>query len=610
MRYDICLVKFLFSIAHHPRYIISCSNSFITFDVVTSDLARQVYPKVEGLMIGLELSPDNKFAAAYTNNNEIVLLNTLVSEFVKIENPFKDTDGESSIKSEGDKTQVGQDRSEYNVRTEIQGMVVLEGKLVVYSNKSWCVFDMAGTRLGEGANPAPNYILKLQMLSLEQYSIISWSGDEDDDTGGLQSFVDGQPTEFLPYYGSLALTEDQTRAFLCDNQAPGNNTVSRYEFTNGRWEQELMFQYNEDNILMMSLSVDEQWCIATTMRGFKLWSVDGRQSKKLLLAKNVRNVSKRPGVSSSLVLSAGDKYAVAGIRKELYIWNMETEELSKVLYAHFQRIVDIKSLVVGRENSVITSSIDRSIKVWDLNYIFEDDHHIDKHELTIESVSVSSKANLAVTATRGCIGVWDYMTGNLNYSLAKNDMGAIVTHAIVNEEGNTVIAAESGEILFWSLETKSVIFNEECRGIVQMIFNKKQTKCLVVQGSGPMGSHTGFVQTKHFPSGETDVSFEFTYRKFVDVVWTSDESYIVCYGFEKLKNHLYVHSAKTGKLVHKFMVKYDGFKEVQSMVVLPEKAGIVGLIDVDKGNIMDVVNKKLIKSIQGWGGNCTKVRAE
>ena len=81
-----------------------------------------------------------------------------------------------------------------------------------------------------------------------------------------------------------------------------------------------------------------------------------------------------------------DKYAVSGIRKELYIWNMETEELSKVLYAHFQRIVDIKSLVVGRENSVITSSIDRSIKVWDLNYIFEEGHHIDKHDLTIESV--------------------------------------------------------------------------------------------------------------------------------------------------------------------------------------------------------------------------------
>jgi hypothetical protein len=29
------------------RYIVSVSNKFITFDVVTSDLARQVYPKVK-----------------------------------------------------------------------------------------------------------------------------------------------------------------------------------------------------------------------------------------------------------------------------------------------------------------------------------------------------------------------------------------------------------------------------------------------------------------------------------------------------------------------------------------------------------------------------------
>jgi DUF1365 family protein len=44
--------------------------------------------KVEGLMIGLELSPDNKFAAAYTNNNQTILLNTLISEFFIIDNPL------------------------------------------------------------------------------------------------------------------------------------------------------------------------------------------------------------------------------------------------------------------------------------------------------------------------------------------------------------------------------------------------------------------------------------------------------------------------------------------------------------------------------------------
>ena len=53
---------------------------------------------------------------------------------------------------------------------------------------------------------------------------------------------------------------------------------------------------------------------------------------------------------------------MTGIRQELLCWDMETGDLVKRMVAHFQRIVDIKSLVVGSDNAVITSSIDRSIK--------------------------------------------------------------------------------------------------------------------------------------------------------------------------------------------------------------------------------------------------------
>ena len=83
---------------------------------MTSDLARQVYPGVEGLMMGaaypwssprkshdcsfsdLELSEDDKYAAAYTNNYQIIILNTLISEFIIIENPFKHSQIQGDIK--------------------------------------------------------------------------------------------------------------------------------------------------------------------------------------------------------------------------------------------------------------------------------------------------------------------------------------------------------------------------------------------------------------------------------------------------------------------------------------------------------------------------------
>ena len=66
--------------------------------------------------------------------------------------------------------------------------------------------------------------------------------------------------------------------------------------------------------------------------------------------------------------------------------SMETGDMVKRMTAHFQRIVEIKSLVVGSNNEIITSSIDRCIKIWNLDYIFEKERHIDKHSLTIDSI--------------------------------------------------------------------------------------------------------------------------------------------------------------------------------------------------------------------------------
>ena len=48
-------------------------------------------------MVALEISKDNKFAAAYTNNNQTALLNTLVNEFVIIDNPFSSSEPDSQM---------------------------------------------------------------------------------------------------------------------------------------------------------------------------------------------------------------------------------------------------------------------------------------------------------------------------------------------------------------------------------------------------------------------------------------------------------------------------------------------------------------------------------
>ena len=44
------------------------------------------------------------------------------------------------------------------------------------------------------------------------------------------------------------------------------------------------------------------------------------------------------------------------------------------------------------------------------------------------------------------------------------------------------------------------------------------------------------------------------------------------------------------------------FKDVLELVPLPDKASQVAVIDQEKGNIIDIRNKKYIRSFQNWGG--------
>ena len=323
---------FAMKLTSDNRYIISVSNKFITFDVVTSDLARQVYPKVEGLMIGLELSSDNKFAAAFTNNNQTILLNTLIGEFFIIDNPL--SAGET-----------------------VQGLVILDTNLVIYGQTTWSIFDLRGNFVknnryeGEGGGE----ILRLSMVdTLDNYSVLTWRGDSEIPAVTLQTYRANIPANPLEGHSALALNTKQTRAFICgagEPQGSSNHQVSSFVYKEGFWVREKNFQENAEIILMLEISKTETWCMATLQNGFKLWKIETGREVELKLPAGVRNISKSHNNSSSLVLSKNDVLAVSGIRQEIIVWDMDTGSLVKRLVAHFQRIVEIKSL--GKKQSDI-----------------------------------------------------------------------------------------------------------------------------------------------------------------------------------------------------------------------------------------------------------------
>ena len=626
---------FGFKITSDHRYIVSVSNKFITWDVSTSDLSREVHPKVEGLMMDLQISSDSRFVAAYTNNNQTILLNTLVSEYIIIDNPF-------------------------DMGEEVQGLCLLDDHLIIYSQNAWGLYTTSGTQK-KMENLGLFIIMNMVFKSLNDYSLICWSGDVSDPKMTLSTTKNGTESPcIVNFHSAFVLNPEQTKFWACNN--PLTYDVALFEFKDIGWKKIKDFAESKQILLQISLSNDQKYLIGTYHGGFHIWSNyeksgaydDSPKHLNLRLPTAVRNVLLKINKSNACVLSANNQYAISGIRKEMYIWCMKTGDLVKSLEAHIARIIDIQPLVIGNWNCVITSSMDRTVKVWNINYIFEPVHHIDRHESPIESVSLSTKAGIAITVTRGCIGVWNLLTGKLTSKLADSALGAIVTFAKVTSSGDYIIAAESGYLLYWDVAKKEVIYKEEQKDIIQVMLFQNDTKCLIVsksnkelqdqlrsqnnqqvsandiakdgdvqettdekekkkaKGSGKkVAEHPNQDDThlksvigivRQIPQGVTEYLFEVPCKSFKPIVITSDQHYFVSYANEKLKDMLFVHHVPTGTFLHKFQIKYPKLKDITELVPMPDKASQVAVIDQEKGNVIDIRNKKFIKSFPNWGG--------
>ncbi|XP_033222269.1 NACHT and WD repeat domain-containing protein 2 [Belonocnema kinseyi] len=591
---------FGFCLTSDYRYVVSISNRFITWDLSTSDMTRDVNPGVEGIMQQLVLSPDNRYAAAYTNNNQTVVLNTLTSEFVIIDNPLPNDE-------------------------QVSGVHLMNQFAFIFGKSSWCRFDLRGNLLGNYTSPEDTNqwsILDIEYTTLEEYRITFWTGSLEDPLMLLHTYRKKGSLDSFHYHSAMVMTNEKKTLYACTTKE--NYRVSKYiiDESSSYWEKVLdMPRADNDDVeylLQLKLDKDEETLLATTGNGFVLWFLESKSDAIILLLPNgVRNISTRMMNSSSIMVSGTKNYAVAGVRKNLYVWSLETTDLVKILDAHFARIIQLEALAIGNWNCVITSSIDRSVKVWNINNIFEQVHVIDRHELQIDSISLAEHCNLAVTVTRGCVGVWDLQSGRLISKLADSPLGAIVTHASITPDGRHIISTESGNVLIWNRITEQVLFKEEQPGVRQLTLIEDASKFITISRPSNIPGvestkTTATLIARSIPDGSQVFSFEYIVRSqtgipFRQVAVTSDGAFIVVPAADKgSRDCVIVYNAKTGALINKIQVKLPGFKDIVSVVPMPNKAQWTGIIGSDKGSIMDIGKKKIIRTIPKWSGNISR----
>lgn len=186
--------------------------------------------------------------------------------------------------------------------------------------------------------------------------------------------------------------------------------------------------------------------------------------------------------------------------------------------------------------------------------------------------------------------------------LSDSAMGAIITHAEITDDGKYIVAAESGYVEYWNVEKESVIFKEEQRNILQVVLYSEDSKSIFISKFGTVGNVKAVCTVRTVPDGDTLFEFEFFFKQFKKIVVSKDEQYFISYGLDNFKDSLFVFEAETGELLHTILVKYPNFKDVTMICGLPDKPWQVALIDADKGNIMDIKEKRYVRAIPLWGG--------
>ena len=86
------------------------------------------------------------------------------------------------------------------------------------------------------------------------------------------------------------------------------------------------------------------------------------QVKKLKLPRSVVNIRIKLNQSNPCIMVPSVGYLIAGVRRDVFVWNWDKEQLLRSFMGHMGRILDMRALITHNQKLFLTSSADKTIK--------------------------------------------------------------------------------------------------------------------------------------------------------------------------------------------------------------------------------------------------------
>ena len=584
---------FDFAFTSDNRYIISVSNRFIMWDLSTGEVSLDIDPAVRGIMFVVLVTNDDKYAVTYTNYNEIIILNIISTE-VRV---------------------IGSERTKFENNIIGMGLASDGLHLIAWTSNEWIVFNIklidnisekTIIEYSYHTNSENSFDTNISLVMIEYVNQKErhMIYEIQENQFLFETVVNNKVFQSIQFTAGFALNTSRTILFVGDH----NNQVHYRRKRRSKWSPNKLLSDTkpEDGDELLSLKVvKSKFLVAFHLRGFCIWTIDclplSNKSTYLRLPTDCCNISvvglKCP---TPLEFSKSNTYAIAGLRKCLYIWSMQSSDLLKSLDAHFARIIQIKSWSVDRLDAFVSSSFDRTVKVWNVKNVFEKVHSIDRMELPIDSICFSREKNLVISLTRNSIGVWALDSGQLLTKLSDSKIGAIVTHAMITDDSKYIISIESDNFLIWNLENENIIFKEQQISVKYMTLADNDSKVIIIKQISDDKKMVLIV--RDIPSGDI------LYQILLDsndisekIVVTEDVKHIVIAMNDKNGEMLSIFRLKDGFLIHNMKIEKIKFNKIIGLKYRG-KDTVVALIGSDSSHIVDVYTQRILIKIGRWNG--------
>jgi WD40 repeat protein len=656
--------------------LLSVSNRFIIFDLSSGDLMRIINPGIEGIMQCLSVSSDTKYCVSYSNNDQIVICNIISGDTKilnrysappppapppppqpkgknapKVAKPVKVEEPKEQPKEYSD-TLIGAfagifyfvvwskyfyyvyDKKARIVKYEKLTLPLIQIELIenpsiekygieleIFMRAEDCRDDQEFER----ENLILDYKFIFDPIKLPKKKSQPNADDEDEEKILTQEDI---MEMYIPscnrieIHSCAILSKNKKTLFTCTEI--GDNVVECFrnrvekkrhsKIVRNIWKYHGALDDNTDQITGLILSSDEKYMLASIAWGFKVFYLLTGQSKPLRLPANVKNIPiGYKKLYFPAVFSKENKFVVTGVRDNIYIWETSYGVFIKTLDAHYGRISTLLSSFGSEtKNLVLSASMDKTIKIWNINNILEEDFILDHFEKPIEQLHVSIQAGIAMVMTRNQLGIVSLKDGRIKYSLCNSPHGAIFGCSALSINGAIAVSSESNRLVIWDMEEKKTTFVASSASntlqIKQLKFHQSEVYLLVayVDVNSKNVTLTNFM----LPDGDIIFNIEYGLKtgcEYKEFIITSDDQYIVIYRNDKKVDMLSIHTATDGECAHTIKLSYPNYiPDLFTMMIMREKPHYIVLVDAEKGNIINVKDKKFVRSIQKWNGRATK----